>query len=111
MYHWDCCRKPSTVVAGASQGKGLYELKDALHAEYNPFFYHYSRQEQTAAMDVQRARKKQQGLDQGQYTSSGSLHGTRTIAVIHSVSVDFTCHCGRSLTVVFCASTTGSART
>ena len=43
----------------------MYELKEEKYAEYNPFFYHYSRQEQTAAMDVQRARCKQLERDQG----------------------------------------------
>ena len=51
-------RKPS-----GTQSKGMYELKEAFYKQFNPFFYHYSRQEQSAAMDAQKARLKQQGKD------------------------------------------------
>lgn len=36
-----CCRKPGVT------GRGLYELKEEYLKEYNPFFYHYTRIEQS----------------------------------------------------------------
>ena len=36
------CRKPTTTT-----GKGMYELKVECYKEYSPFFYHYTRAEQS----------------------------------------------------------------
>lgn len=35
------CRKPGVT------GRGLYELKEKYLKDYNPFFYHYTRIEQS----------------------------------------------------------------
>ena len=43
----------------AGQGKGMYELKSEFYARFNPFFYHFTRQEQSVAMEKQRTRRKQ----------------------------------------------------
>ena len=41
-FEWIHCRKPTS-----STGKGMYELKPECYKEYNPFFYHYTRAEQS----------------------------------------------------------------
>ncbi|XP_043223453.1 E3 ubiquitin-protein ligase UBR2-like [Amphibalanus amphitrite] len=39
-------------------GKGVYELKPELYSDYNPFWYHYTREEQSRAEGAQRRRKR-----------------------------------------------------
>ncbi|XP_053210830.1 E3 ubiquitin-protein ligase UBR2-like isoform X2 [Panonychus citri] len=46
-------KRPSPNQAG-----GKYELKEEFYANFNPFFYHYSRQEQSTAEEVQLKRKR-----------------------------------------------------
>ncbi|RWS26023.1 E3 ubiquitin-protein ligase UBR2-like protein [Leptotrombidium deliense] len=43
----------------ANQSGGKYELKDEYYSEFNPFFYHFTRQDQSTAEEVQIKRKKQ----------------------------------------------------
>lgn len=47
-------KKPSSTSAG----KGVYELKPELYAEYNVFFYHYTREELSKSEEAQRKRRK-----------------------------------------------------
>nr|XP_006815804.1 PREDICTED: E3 ubiquitin-protein ligase UBR2-like [Saccoglossus kowalevskii] len=42
-------------------GKGLYELKPEYFEKYDPFFYHYSKAEQSKSEETQRKRKKANG--------------------------------------------------
>lgn len=51
-------RKPQ----GSNTGK--YELKPEFFKDFNPFFYHYSREEQSRAQEVQLKRKKQAGEEE-----------------------------------------------
>ena len=39
-------------------GKGVYELKEELYSEYDVFFFHYTREDQSKSEEVQRARLK-----------------------------------------------------
>ncbi|KAI0239314.1 E3 ubiquitin-protein ligase UBR2 [Lamellibrachia satsuma] len=48
----------------SSTGKGMYELKPECYTEYNPFFYHYTRAEQSKSEEMQRKRKKSLNEDQ-----------------------------------------------
>ncbi|CAH1791627.1 unnamed protein product [Owenia fusiformis] len=48
----------------SSAGKGVYELKEQRYEEYNPYFYHYSRAEQSKSEEAQRKRKKAANGDQ-----------------------------------------------
>ncbi|XP_012250571.1 E3 ubiquitin-protein ligase UBR2 [Athalia rosae] len=41
-----------------SSGKGVYELKPEFYAEYNVFFYHYTREELSKSEEAQRKRRK-----------------------------------------------------
>ncbi|KAL6265276.1 hypothetical protein P5V15_002056 [Pogonomyrmex californicus] len=41
--------------------KGVYELKPHLYADYNVFFYHYTKEEHNKSEEVQRKRRKAQG--------------------------------------------------
>merc|ERR1719431_1777401 len=38
------------------EGKGVYELKEEYYSEYNIFFYHYTRENQSKAENAQRIR-------------------------------------------------------
>ena len=53
-------------------GKGVYELKEELYSEYDVFFFHYTREDQSKSEEVQRARLKAsnspQVLFKGLYT-------------------------------------------
>ncbi|CAG0889985.1 unnamed protein product [Darwinula stevensoni] len=49
-------KKPTQGVA-----KGVYELKPKHYADYNLFFYHYTREEQSRSEESQRKRKKAAG--------------------------------------------------
>jgi E3 ubiquitin-protein ligase UBR2 len=40
------CRKPGTTMGG----KGIFDLKEEFYKEYNPYFYHYSRSEQSKVL-------------------------------------------------------------
>ncbi|XP_048259504.1 E3 ubiquitin-protein ligase UBR2-like isoform X2 [Haliotis rufescens] len=51
-------RKPS------STDKGKYELKDEFYSQYCPYFYHYTKTDQSKSEETQRKRKKQQDEDQ-----------------------------------------------
>ncbi|XP_037086448.1 E3 ubiquitin-protein ligase UBR2-like [Pollicipes pollicipes] len=42
-------------------GKGVYELRPELYSDYNPFWYHYTREEQSRAEGAQRRRKRLAG--------------------------------------------------
>ncbi|GAB1601270.1 E3 ubiquitin-protein ligase UBR2-like isoform X2 [Argonauta hians] len=44
-------------------GKGQYELKPEYSDQYNPYFYHYSRSEQSKSEESQLKKKKQAGED------------------------------------------------
>lgn len=44
-----------------NSGKGVYELKPEYLSDYNPFWYHYTREEQSRAEGTQRRRKLQSG--------------------------------------------------
>ncbi|XP_036362992.1 E3 ubiquitin-protein ligase UBR2 isoform X2 [Octopus sinensis] len=44
-------------------GKGHYELKPEYCEQYNPYFYHYSRSEQSKSEESQMKKKKQAGED------------------------------------------------
>merc|ERR1719381_10622 len=48
----------------AASGKGVYELKDEFYSEYDVFFYHYTREDQSKSEEVQRARLKTANLQQ-----------------------------------------------
>ncbi|XP_050407008.2 E3 ubiquitin-protein ligase UBR2 isoform X1 [Patella vulgata] len=45
-------------------GKGKYELKPEYFKNYCPYFYHYTKSEQSKSEEAQRKRKKQEGEDQ-----------------------------------------------
>lgn len=45
----------------SSAGKRLYELKPHLYAEYNVFFYHYTKEELSKSEEAQRKRRKAMG--------------------------------------------------
>ncbi|XP_028676541.1 E3 ubiquitin-protein ligase UBR2 isoform X1 [Erpetoichthys calabaricus] len=44
-------------------GRGLYELKPECSQQFNLYFYHYSRADQSKAEEAQRKRKRQNGED------------------------------------------------
>ncbi|KAM4624786.1 E3 ubiquitin-protein ligase UBR1 [Polymixia lowei] len=44
-------------------GHGLYEVKKECLAEFNPFFYHYSKSQHSKAEDSQKKRRSQEGND------------------------------------------------
>ena len=45
--------------------KGMYSLNDGCRELFNPFFYHYSKSDQSKAEDYQRLHRKNTGLDLG----------------------------------------------
>ncbi len=54
-------------IVGLSSGnvtRGVYELKKEYYDQYNVFFYHYTREEQSKSEEAQRARLKASGLPQ-----------------------------------------------
>ncbi|XP_013779486.1 E3 ubiquitin-protein ligase UBR2-like [Limulus polyphemus] len=57
-----------TEVAGLKKptdtSTGKYELKPEFYSCFNPFFYHYTREEQSKAEEVQLKRKKQAGEEE-----------------------------------------------
>merc|ERR1719334_2099208 len=58
-------KKPASSSSGLAMtnhgGKGVYELKPEFYKEYNVFFYHYSKEEQSRSEEVQRKRKRAAG--------------------------------------------------
>ncbi|XP_070180013.1 E3 ubiquitin-protein ligase UBR2-like isoform X1 [Littorina saxatilis] len=54
----------ATFKKPTAGGNGKYELKDQYYAEYCPFFYHYSKSDQSKSEEAERSRKKQNGEDQ-----------------------------------------------
>ncbi|CAG9128752.1 unnamed protein product [Plutella xylostella] len=50
----------SKPTGGAN--RGIYTLKPALYDQYEPFFYHYTREELSRSEEAQRTRRKQAGL-------------------------------------------------
>ncbi|KAJ8313258.1 hypothetical protein KUTeg_009175 [Tegillarca granosa] len=48
---------------GSMGGKGIFELKPEYYKQYNPYFYHYSRAEQSKSEESQMKRKKQANED------------------------------------------------
>ncbi|KAL8590352.1 hypothetical protein ACOMHN_006468 [Nucella lapillus] len=54
----------ATFKKAGPRGNGQYELKDKYYADYCPFFYHYSKSDQSKAEEAERTRKKQNGEDQ-----------------------------------------------
>ena len=57
-------KKPvsSSSISTASSGKGVYELKQEFYSQYNVFFYHYTKEEQSRSEESQRKRRKAEGL-------------------------------------------------
>ncbi|XP_066279397.1 E3 ubiquitin-protein ligase UBR2-like [Branchiostoma lanceolatum] len=51
----------STFKKPGVTGMGRYELKPEFYKDYNPFFYHYTRADQSKAKEAQLKRKKQEG--------------------------------------------------
>ncbi|XP_070569458.1 E3 ubiquitin-protein ligase UBR2-like isoform X2 [Ptychodera flava] len=51
----------ATFKKPGATGKGLYELKREFYKDYNPFFYHYSKADQSKAEETQRKMKKSNG--------------------------------------------------
>ena len=50
-------------------GKGVYQLKEDFYADYDVFFYHYTREDQSKSEEVQRARLK--AADRPQVSQGG----------------------------------------
>ena len=57
-------KKPvsSSSLSTAPSGKGVYELKQEFYSQYNVFFYHYTKEEQSRSEESQRKRRKAEGL-------------------------------------------------
>ncbi|TKS86434.1 E3 ubiquitin-protein ligase UBR1 [Collichthys lucidus] len=55
--------KVATFKKPGVSGHGLYEVKKERLAEFNPFFYHYSRSQHSKAEESQKKRKIQEGSD------------------------------------------------
>ncbi|XP_078593152.1 E3 ubiquitin-protein ligase UBR2-like isoform X14 [Branchiostoma floridae x Branchiostoma japonicum] len=51
----------STFKKPGVTGMGRYELKPEFYKDYNPFFYHYTRADQSKSEEAQLKRKKQEG--------------------------------------------------
>lgn len=54
----DCIKAVANLKRSTEASTGKYELKDEFHDRFNPFFYHYSRRNQSNALDAQLKRKK-----------------------------------------------------
>ena len=50
------------TASNAPTGKGVYELKQEFYADYNVFFYHYTKEEQSRSEESQRKRRKAASL-------------------------------------------------
>ncbi|XP_075874232.1 E3 ubiquitin-protein ligase UBR1 isoform X1 [Nelusetta ayraudi] len=55
--------KVATFRKPGVSGHGLYEVKKERLAEFNPFFYHYSRSQHSKAEESQKKRRAQEGSD------------------------------------------------
>nr|XP_046268930.1 E3 ubiquitin-protein ligase UBR1 isoform X2 [Scatophagus argus] len=55
--------KVATFKKPGVSGHGLYEVKKERLAEFNPFFYHYSRSQHSKAEESQKKRRTQEGND------------------------------------------------
>uniref|UniRef100_A0A1A8DB74 E3 ubiquitin-protein ligase n=1 Tax=Nothobranchius kadleci TaxID=1051664 RepID=A0A1A8DB74_NOTKA len=55
--------KVATFKKPGVSGHGLYEVKKDCLAEFNPFFYHYSRSQHSKAEESQKKRRAQEGND------------------------------------------------
>ncbi|TSO25214.1 E3 ubiquitin-protein ligase UBR1 [Bagarius yarrelli] len=55
--------KVATFKKPGVSGHGLYELKKECLKEFNPFFYHYTKSQQSKAEDAQKKRRAQEGSD------------------------------------------------
>ncbi|KAF7658034.1 hypothetical protein LDENG_00018910 [Lucifuga dentata] len=55
--------KVATFKKPGVSGHGLYEVKKEHVAEFNPFFYHYSRSQHSKAEESQKKRRAQEGND------------------------------------------------
>ncbi|KAM3871508.1 E3 ubiquitin-protein ligase UBR1 [Diretmus argenteus] len=55
--------KVATFKKPGVSGHGLYEVKKECLAEFNPFFYHYSKSQHSKAEDFQKKRRAQEGND------------------------------------------------
>uniref|UniRef100_UPI003AAB0406 E3 ubiquitin-protein ligase UBR1 isoform X1 n=1 Tax=Centroberyx gerrardi TaxID=166262 RepID=UPI003AAB0406 len=55
--------KVATFKKPGVSGHGLYEVKKECLAEFNPFFYHYSKSQHSKAEDSQKKRRTQDGND------------------------------------------------
>ncbi|KAK8757681.1 hypothetical protein V5799_004695, partial [Amblyomma americanum] len=53
----------AAMVFTAIVVQGRYELRPEFYNEFNPFFYHYTREEQSKAEEAQLRRRKQAGLE------------------------------------------------
>lgn len=54
----DCIKAVATLKRSTQVESGKYELKEEYFSRFNPFFYHYSRKQQSDAIDSQLKRKK-----------------------------------------------------
>lgn len=55
----DCIKSVADLRRSGELSTGKYELKSEYYERFNPFFYHYSRQNQSHALDAQLKRKRQ----------------------------------------------------
>ncbi|KAM6961047.1 E3 ubiquitin-protein ligase UBR1 [Aplochiton taeniatus] len=56
--------KVATFKKPGVSGHGLYEVKKECLAEFNPFYYHYSKSQHSKAEDAQKKRRAHEGSDQ-----------------------------------------------
>lgn len=56
-------RANPTAATDATASTSRYELRPEFYGEFNPFFYHYTREEQSKAEEAQLRRRKQAGLE------------------------------------------------
>lgn len=54
----DFVKSVATLKRSTEVSTGRYELKEEYYSRFNPFFYHYSRRQQSNALDAQLKRKK-----------------------------------------------------
>ncbi|KAM7298268.1 E3 ubiquitin-protein ligase UBR2 [Ixodes scapularis] len=56
-------RRERGADPAATASTSRYELRPEFYGEFNPFFYHYTREEQSRAEEAQLRRRKQAGLE------------------------------------------------
>jgi E3 ubiquitin-protein ligase UBR2 len=91
-------KKPS-----GSGGKGMYELKPECYSQYNPYFYHYSRADQSKSEEAQRKRKKAENEDQGLPPPVPPAFSNVFSTVIHLLDCDVMIHILRLVLSRTCA--------